>query len=190
LDPRRLPSKQVLWKVGRATASASRWSPAVSRVLFPRSLPCAGGGHSSGPFVAGRLERPTWNRVDAGHAGGLLRDPFSVLLQVGFTKPLLSPGERCALTTPFHPCQTRSPMPGGLFSVALSFESPRLAVNQHPAHRSPDFPRRCLRIAATTFRTPAGSDGSIARSASRVSRDYDEGGFEPAGGSSFIRFSQ
>ena len=38
---------------------ASRWSPAVSRVLFPRSLPCAGGGHSSGPPVAGRLKRPT-----------------------------------------------------------------------------------------------------------------------------------
>ena len=32
--------------------------------------------------------------------------------------------------------------PGGLFSVALSFESPRLAVSQHPALRSPDFPRR------------------------------------------------
>jgi len=30
---------------------------------------------------------------------------------------------------------------GGLFSVALSCGSPRLAVNQHPALRSPDFPR-------------------------------------------------
>ena len=33
----------------------------VSRVLFPRSLPCVGGGHSSGPPVAERLVRPTWN---------------------------------------------------------------------------------------------------------------------------------
>ena len=41
--------------------------------------------------------------IDAGHAGGLPRDPFSVLLQVGFAVPLLSPGGRCALTTPFHP---------------------------------------------------------------------------------------
>jgi hypothetical protein len=43
--------------------------------------------------------------------------------------------------------RTVSPLPsprggGGLFSVALSFESPRLAVSQHHALRSPDFPRR------------------------------------------------
>ena len=31
---------------------------------------------------------------------------------------------------------------GGLFSVALSCESPRLGVTQHPALRSPDVPRR------------------------------------------------
>jgi hypothetical protein len=31
---------------------------------------------------------------------------------------------------------------GGLFSVALSRESPRVAVSNHPALRSPDFPRR------------------------------------------------
>ena len=43
--------------------------------------------------------------IDAGHAGGLPRDPYSVLLRVGFAVPLLSPGERCALTTPFHPCR-------------------------------------------------------------------------------------
>ena len=33
---------------------------------------------------------------------------------------------------------------GGLFSVALSCESPRLAVSQHPALRSPDLPRSAL----------------------------------------------
>ena len=31
---------------------------------------------------------------------------------------------------------------GGLFSVALSCESPRLGITQHPALRSPDVPRR------------------------------------------------
>src|SRR5450759_1611850 len=45
--------------------NASRWSPILSRVLFPRSLPCAGGGHSSGPPVAGRLKRPTRNLESA-----------------------------------------------------------------------------------------------------------------------------
>ena len=99
--------------------------------------------------------------IDAGHAGGLPRDPSSVLLQVGFTVPLLSPGERCALTTPFHPClTTRLPTrSGGLFSVALSFESPRLAVSQHPAQGSPDFPRRQNFTVATTFRAPAEAKG-------------------------------
>src|SRR4051812_39718194 len=34
---------------------------------------------------------------------------------------------------------------GGLFSVALSRGSPRVAVDNHPALRSPDFPRRRAR---------------------------------------------
>ena len=103
--------------------------------------------------------------IDAGHVGGLPRDPYSVLLQVGFAVPLLSPGERCALTTPFHPCRTtRLPArPGGLFSVALSFESPRLAVSQHPAQGARTFLDGAC-AAATTLRTPAGSARSIAQS--------------------------
>ena len=44
---------------------------------------------------------------------------------------------RCTLT-----CDAGRPAPiGGLFSVALSCESPRLGVAQHPALRSPDVPR-------------------------------------------------
>ena len=34
--------------------------------------------------------------------------------------PALSPGPRCALTAPFHPCRPGFPGLGGLFSVALS----------------------------------------------------------------------
>ena len=45
---------------------------------------------------------------------------------------------------PVRSYRTLSPLPrvqhGGLLSVALSFESPRLAVNQHHALRSSDFP--------------------------------------------------
>jgi len=121
---------------------ASRWSPAVSRVLCPRSLPGAGDGHSSRPPVAERLVRPTWYLVSTrATSAGKPRGPDSVLLQVGFAVPLPSPGERCALTTPFHPCRTtRLPTrSGGLFSVALSFESSRLAVNQHPAQGARTF---------------------------------------------------
>jgi exodeoxyribonuclease VII large subunit len=52
------------------------------------------------------------------------------------------PDRWCALTAPFHPC-LYGPWPaiGGLFSVALSCGSPRLAVSQHPALWSPDLPR-------------------------------------------------
>ncbi len=46
----------------------------------------------------------------------------------------------CALTAPFHPCSLGS----GLLSVALSVESPRLAVSQHPALWSPDLPQIAL----------------------------------------------
>ena len=43
----------------RTREITSHWSAMVSRVLSRRSLPSAGGDHSSGPSVAGRLVRPT-----------------------------------------------------------------------------------------------------------------------------------
>ena len=70
------------------------------------------------------------------------------------------PGRWCALTAPFHPylCGPE-PAIGGLFSVALSCGSPRLAVSQHPALWSPDLPRHgpvAVRAATTrpTHRRP------------------------------------
>src|SRR3954452_18762576 len=52
------------------------------------------------------------------------------------------PPRSCALTAPFHPYLYRvASAIGGLFSVALSCESPRLGVTQHPALWSPDVPR-------------------------------------------------
>jgi len=54
---------------------------------------------------------------------------------MGFTLRPLLPAARCALTAPFHPYpdDTRRWPQGGLFSVALSCESPRPAVSRHPA---------------------------------------------------------
>src|SRR3954468_19634031 len=106
------------------------------------------GGHPSRPAVAGRLERSTRR-----HRAGSPRTPaqddgeppsLSTLLRVGFTVPHRSPGARWSLTPPFHPYQQRyrSSTAGGLFSVALSRGSPRVAVNDHPALWSPDVPRR------------------------------------------------
>ena len=54
------------------------------------------------------------------------------------------PGRWWSLTPPFHPYPGPVDLMGrgGLFSVALSRGSPRVAVSNHPALRSPDFPRR------------------------------------------------
>ena len=80
--------------------------------------------------------------------------PCLALLRVGFAEP---PGSPRALVRSYR---TVSPLPvtvrspgrpiGGLFSVALSCGSPRLAVSQHPALRSPDLPRHGQCRAATT----------------------------------------
>jgi hypothetical protein len=98
--------------------------------------------------------RPTWGLRLRGGAGRA-SVPCSALLRVGFAEP---PGSPRALVRSYR---TVSPLPvprcsmnigaiGGLFSVALSCGSPRLAASQHPALWSPDLPRpgRC-RAAAT-----------------------------------------
>jgi hypothetical protein len=68
--------------------------------------------------------------------------PGLALLRVGFAEP---PGSPRALVRSYRTVSP-SPVPrraiGGLFSVALSCGSPRLAAGQHPALWSPDLPRR------------------------------------------------
>jgi integrase len=124
-------------------SNRKRRSRPVSRVLFRGKR--RGDEHSSRARVAARLQRAV--------PGGLDRDqspPYSLLHRVGFAVPFPSPGTRCALTAPFHPCHASfeaCPEPvegpfGGLLSVALSRGSPRPAVGRHPALWCPDFPRR------------------------------------------------
>ncbi len=81
------------------------------------------------------------------------------------------PGRWCALAAPFHPCLSPVSGPiGGLFSVALSCGSPRLAASQHPALWSPDLPRpgRC-RAAATR---PTHRRRSFSRTAKSLSPEW------------------
>jgi len=89
----------------------------VSRILFRREP--GGGGHSSRARVAARLQR-AYPEVWAGPAspalaGGL--PPYSLLHRVGFAVPPRSPGARCALTAPFHPCHAH---PRGCRSAVCS----------------------------------------------------------------------
>ena len=118
----------------------------AERACKPDSVPAAraaGDDHSSSPEVTRGVQQPT-----RGPRPGRPQTPlYSVLLRVGFSLPAVSPRRRCALTAPFHPCHPRG-FPrefGGVFSVALSLGSPPLAVNQHAALWSPDFPPRLIR---------------------------------------------
>src|SRR5687767_5645332 len=75
----------------------------------------------------------------------------SALLRVGFTVRRPSPDARCALTAPFHPYpreRGRSALCGTFLRVAST------GLRQHPALRSPDFPRRRTRFRERTPRSP------------------------------------
>lgn len=68
---------------------------------------------------------------------------YQVLLQMGFTKPTGHPAAGALL-----PHRFILTVAGGLFSVALSLGLPPLAVSQHPALWSPDFPQQIAAIAS------------------------------------------
>ena len=93
--------------------------------------------------------RTRWPSISAAYLGTAPRSgrathvPRSALLRVGFTEPAESPRPlvRSYRTVSPLPVRARRPAIGGLLSVALSCESPRLAVSQHPALRSPDLPQ-------------------------------------------------
>jgi hypothetical protein len=114
-----------------------RSEEAVSRILYPSP----GGVHSSWPWVAPRLQRPTREppppRRVAGVGGPRL--PYLALLRMGFTVPSPSPGKRCALTAPFHPYPRIDP---GAVCSLWHFPSRcrgRALPGMLPT-RSPDFP--------------------------------------------------
>ena len=108
----------------------------------PSSVPgCPGDDHSSWTPVARGLQRPT-RELRAGRPQTL---PYLVLLQVGFSKPAMSP---LPLVSSYL---TLSPLPwtyhGGLVSEALSLGLPPLGITQHPALWSSDFPPAASRAA-------------------------------------------
>src|SRR5688572_1082804 len=92
--------------------------------------------HSSSPAITGGIKRPT-RKLQTGRPRTL---PYLALLRAGFCLPPMLPPARCALTAPFHPCLPGCPDIGGVFSVPLSFGSPRPGVTRRTALRSSDFP--------------------------------------------------
>ena len=148
-----------LWELG------TMWGPDLLRKLHirrsagvadesgcrPGSVPRRrsrrrGDGHPSPVAVADHLQRPT--RV-LGRAA--LERTLSGLAPDGVYRADLVTQAAGGL---LHHRFTLAPPPanrwrGGLFSVALSRGSPRVAVGHHPALRSPDLPRRWLPTDAT-----------------------------------------
>ncbi len=122
----------------------------VSRVL---SLPCGDGR----PFLCDARHRAPDATNPGGEAGmplGVVLPrpgrPYSVLLPVGFTLPLLLPGARCALTAPFHPSprpkrrevcflwhcpwgRPRRPLAGTVFPWSPDFPPPPKGSSGRPA---------------------------------------------------------
>ena len=120
------------------------WS--ISRVLCR----LRGGDHLSGPAITRRLKR----RNPEGSAGSFIPSLFG-LAPGGVYLADRSPGRWCALTAPLHPYRQTSAV---FISVALALRSPSLDVIQHPALRSPDFPRPPRSAAAIAFSTHSQSD--------------------------------
>ena len=123
----------------------------MSRILFPPGLSArAGDDHPSRRSIAGRLKQLTLGlgRAALGRPSRHTARAWCALLPCsrwGLPSRRSHLRRWCALTAPFHPYPVRadaSARPGGLFSVALSRGSPRVAVSNHRALWSPDFPRR------------------------------------------------
>jgi len=113
---------------GRLAASGRRSSISACRCRQAlAAYPQASGGPPSIACAARRIRRTFWPCS----GWGLPSRPGH-------------PGRWWSLTPPFHPYPGPVDLMGrgGLFSVALSRGSPRVAVSNHPALRSPDFPRR------------------------------------------------
>src|SRR5262249_16703108 len=117
------------------------WCIADEPVCTPGSVPTpgypgTGDGHPSRPCVAAGLERSTPELRRAA-----LEPPLSDLAPAGVYRA--APVTRGAGGLLHHrfTLTTVTGHDGGLFSVALSRGSPRVAVSHHLALRSPDVPR-------------------------------------------------
>jgi len=118
----------------------------VSRVLCSGEFRRRSGGHPSRRTRcrhAPAIHPQTWAGRPRTSAHTRTGRMFLILLRVGFTEPPRSPGVLVVSYTTVSPLPPALARPGGgLFSVALSRGSRRVAVSNHPALWSPDFPRQ------------------------------------------------
>ncbi len=122
----------------------------ISRVLYLRPKPDS--CHSSGTGVATGLQQPTRELAPDPKARGRdgqpdYHSPIWSCAAWGF--PCLRRRRRSGALLPHHFTLTGARAPkdegtGGIFSVSLSVASPRLAVSEHAARRSSDFPLQAV----------------------------------------------
>ena len=123
-------SKATPQRLGRK----EKWSepPCKPGSVSPIRYLLGGDGHSSRTGVAAGLQQATRERGGPPHCSPMC--PCS-----GWGLPCRPCHHGRGALLP-HRFTLTGNVSGGLFSVALSRESPRLAVSQHPALWSPDFP--------------------------------------------------
>ncbi len=119
----------------------------VSRLRFLGRTHAAGAAIHLGEGLLPALKRPT--RVSQGEtplpSRRKARDPYAVLLRVGFAMRALLPVPRCALTAPFHPCLCAPPRVGSAghrrFALCGTFPCPHFwrpaGVTRHPCFVEP-----------------------------------------------------
>ena len=120
----------------------ARMSRHVSRILFTGTLRCAAWRPSISACRC-RQARAAYPQASGGQPSNACAGaeaPSWPCSGWGLPSRPCRQGRWWSLTPPFHPYP--GSRRGGLFSVALSRGSPLVAVNNHPALWSPDFPRR------------------------------------------------
>ena len=120
--------------------SAFREAGSVKRICKPNSVPLERSeDHSSATRVAAVVEQPTRKLMT--ETGGSIASLFGLAPQ-GVCHAVAARAGRGALLPHRFTLATGALRRrfGGLFSVALSVASPRLAVSQPAARRSSDFP--------------------------------------------------
>ena len=143
----------------------------VSQVLSGVSPPVD--GHSSTTGVTAGLQQPTRTTgpVPALSRQTATRRPYSVLLPVGFTLPLLLPVARCALTAPFQPCRRHYPK---VLAPAVSslwhcpWGCPRRALPGTVVPWSPDFPPLSCDSGDRPILWPGRNVGAFAKEVKRL----------------------
>ena len=152
---------QTACKPGSVPARTAKADRRGMAIHLGRPLPDA-----SRDLPGRRLGNPPAERPS--EEGPRARRPYSVLLPVGFAVPFPSPGTRCALTAPFHPCR---PLPEG-FGRRFAFCGTFPGVAPAGCYPAPCFRgARTFLLGRERIRAPRRPSGRLAPPLRYLARD-------------------